>query len=144
MFSEPPPTVIFASPSSMARFAIAIATIEEQQARSTVVELASGGMPDASEIWRAIERFAVGMLMPIYVSSTSAGSTAARSIASLTTKEPRATVFSFFITPPNLSNGVRTADTITTFSIFNIPLLSIKSFGYMAFLSWSSFIFSSL
>ena len=65
MFSEPPPTVIFASPSSMARFAIAMATIEEQQARSTVVEFASGGMPDASEIWRAIERFAVGMLMPM-------------------------------------------------------------------------------
>ena len=42
--------VIVASPASMARLAMAMATIDEQQARSTVAEFASGGMPAVSVI----------------------------------------------------------------------------------------------
>ncbi len=45
MFSDPPPTVISASPKAIARYPMPIAAIAEQHARSTVNELHSSGRP---------------------------------------------------------------------------------------------------
>src|SRR4051812_26731611 len=124
--STPPATKISASPTITRCAAIAIVCSPEEQKRFTVTPDTVTGMPARIAIWRAmLEPVAPsGVAQPMITSSTSAGSSFARSIAALAACPPMVAPCVMLSAPRQLlQSGVRAVDTITA-SVLAIECLS--------------------
>src|SRR5712664_760436 len=124
--STPPATKISASPAITRCAAIAMVCSPEEQKRLTVTPQTVTGMPARIAIWRAmLEPVAPsGVAQPITTSSTSAGSSCARSSAAFTAWPPMVAPCVMLSAPRQLlQSGVRAVETITA-SVLAIECLS--------------------
>src|SRR5712692_9473682 len=128
MDSTPPATKISPSPAMIRCAAMAIVCSPDEQKRFTVAPATVTGQPARSAIWRAMLPPVApsGVAQPISTSSTSAGSSLARSIACLTTWPPIVAPWVMFSAPrQDLARPVRAVETTTASFMRNAPARSI-------------------
>ena len=132
--STPPATKMSASPASTRCAASAMVCRPEEQNRLTVRPDTVTGIPARMAIWRAMLPPVApsGLAQPMITSSTSAGSSFARSTAALTAWPPSVAPWVMLSAPrQDLQSGVLAVDTMTAsvmiFSWSHYPLNFLPS-----------------
>src|SRR5712692_4530560 len=131
MDSNPPATMTGARSTITLCAAMAMACRPDEQKRLIVAPAVVGGRPARMAIWRAMFPPVVpsGKAQPISTSSTSAGSSLARSIAALTTCPPSVAPWVMFRAPrQDFASPVRAVDTITA-SVMDVSR-SMEGFSF--------------
>src|ERR1043165_1410736 len=131
MDSRPPATKMSPSPAMMRCAASAIVCKPEEQKRFTVMPGTLCGSPARTAIWRAMFQPVApsGLAQPMITSSTSCGSTFARSSAACTTCPPIFAPCVLLSAPFQLlQSGVRAVETMTASVI--VVLLAVEAFPF--------------